>query len=152
MPKTETFGTVVARVGVCDIILKETLTAIVGETLTQFDNGDKEGSHRQVLAYPSQMLLFVVVGFIAFWSLLSKLLGCCIRVYMLLVCGLVDASVSDDTTSCINTLLIRRPTFFQSLVHPIKRISSNLRPKNSLHQCNALSDSILVTLGHVAKS
>ena len=68
MTHTQTSGSVRAVLVVADIVLEQALSTVVGEALSQLDNGDEVGRGRQVLADAAQSSLLVVVGLLAIGS------------------------------------------------------------------------------------
>jgi hypothetical protein len=69
-------GRAISTVGtVVDVVLEETLAAVVGESFCELDNGDQVCGGRQVLADPAQGALLVLVGFSSFWCRLRLDVG-----------------------------------------------------------------------------
>lgn len=48
-----------------DVVLEQTLSTIVGESLSKLNHGNEESRCREVLAYTAKSSLLVVVGFLA---------------------------------------------------------------------------------------
>ena len=69
-------GRAISTIGtVVDVVLEETLAAVVGESFCELDNGDQVCGGRQVLADPAEGALLVLVGFSSFWCRLRLDVG-----------------------------------------------------------------------------
>ena len=71
MAKAETRSSLGAVGRVVDVVLKETLGAVIGEAFAQLHYSDQKGRRWQILAYTSQVLLLVLVRLLALSRLLA---------------------------------------------------------------------------------
>ena len=81
-----------------DVVLEQTLSTVVGESLSKLHHGNEESRCREVLAYTAESSPLVVVGFLAISgsAILGIRLGGSLRLNLLL-----DIIRSDVTASKI---------------------------------------------------
>ena len=117
--KTDTHGAIGAVFGVEDVVLEETLAAVVCKALAEFDNSNQESGRWQVLANATEMLLLVFGRLVAFCSFLA---GLSVPLsHDFLVCSIVDTPASDETASYIGHLAIWN-LLFQALMNAVVKL------------------------------
>jgi hypothetical protein len=106
-------GRAISTVGtVVDVVLEETLTAVIGEAFCQLDNGDQVCRRRQVLADPAEGALLVFVGFSSFWCGLRLDVG-------VLDNGMLLVKVGTTNVAARGITLVVRDALAKLLVQPM---------------------------------
>lgn len=104
-----------------DVVLEETLSTIVGETLGQLDNGDEESRGGQILANAAKRALLLVIGLLAIGR------GAVFSVKVLLLdgddVGVVAVVAGELATSHVGVVLAGG-ALVERLVEPARRTVS----------------------------
>jgi hypothetical protein len=106
-------GRAISTVGtVVDVVLEETLTAVIGEAFCQLDDGDQVCRRRQVLADPTEGALLVLVGFSSFWCRVRLDVG-------VLDNGMLLVKVGGTNVAARGITLVVRDALAELFVQPI---------------------------------
>jgi hypothetical protein len=107
-------GSTISTAGtVVDVVLEETLAAVVGEALCELDDGDQVCGCRQVLADPAEGALLVLVGFRSFWCGFRLDIGVVDNSMLLLV-----NNVGRTDVAACSIALVVRDTLAELFVQP----------------------------------